>query len=182
MAGTKGDGGRSGDAYPLRLFLSLRADLTRYVRTIAADGDDVDDIVQEAWCRFSAAAPSQAIQEPRGFLFRIARNLAMDGHRRRQTERKLFASEAPEVTSLVPSDEPSAQAQVEAVDELAAVRAAIARLPERTRTAFLLHRVEGLKLVDIAARMGISKSLAQQLVVDGLERCKAARRRAGQPQ
>jgi DNA-directed RNA polymerase specialized sigma24 family protein len=137
MAGTKGDGGRSGDAYPLRLFLSLRADLTRYVRTIAADGDDVDDIVQEAWCRFSAAAPSQAIQEPRGFLFRIARNLAMDGHRRRQTERKLFASEASEVTSLVPSDEPSAQAQVEAVDELAAVRAAMSRhcKPARASTS-----------------------------------------------
>lgn len=178
MAGTDGNGGSLREVDPLRLFLTQRAELIRYVNRIAADSDDVEDIVQEAWLRFNAAACGQEILEPRGFLFRIARNLAMDRHRRRGFERKLFADDGAGSVEQISSSEPSAQARVEAIDELAAIRAAIARLPERTRRAFVMHRVEGLKLVEIAQRLGISKSLAQQLVIDGLERCRTARRQA----
>lgn len=178
MADTDGHGGLLREVDPLRLFITQRAELIRYVHRIAADGDDVEDIVQEAWLRFSAAASGQDVREPRGFLFRIARNLAMDGHRRRSLERKVFADGCTGDVERVSSSEPSAQARGEAADELAAIRAAIARLPERTRRVFVMHRIEGLKLVEIAQRLGISKSLAQQLVVDGLERCRTARRQA----
>lgn len=179
MAGQVGSGGTFGDVDRDRLFLALRPDLLRYGRAIAADVGDVEDIVQETWLRFHRAKPGQRLVEPRGFLFRIMRNLVMDGHRRRRTERRLFAGDGVDAAATVPSDEPTAQARIEAASELAAIRAAIDGLPRRTREAFLLHRVHGMKLVDIAARLGISKSLTQQLVVDGLEQCRQARRRAG---
>lgn len=173
------NGGGPGDVDPLRLFLSLRAELLRYGRSIASDGEDVEDIVQEAWLRFDAATSTKRVPESRGFLFRIVHNLVMDRYRRRRVERTLLVGDGAADTDVVPSDEPTAEVRLESANELAAVRAAIARLPERTRQAFLLHRVHGLKLVDVAARLGISKSLAQQLVVDGLEACREARRRAG---
>lgn len=170
--------GRSGAIDPLPLFLSLRSDLIRYGRSIARADDDVEDIVQEAWLRFATATSAKTILESRGFLFRIVHNLVMDRHRRRRVERALLIRDEPADADAVPSDEPSAEARLESASEPAAVRAAIARLPERTRRAFVLHRMHGLKLVEVAARLHLSKSLAQQLVVDALEACREARRRA----
>ena len=77
----------------------------------------------------------------------------------------------------IPSDEPSQQMRMEARDELAMLHKAMARLPKRTRRAFEMHRFEGMKLVEIAAELGISKSLAQELVMEGVEYCKKALRR-----
>lgn len=178
MAGKVGSA-TLGDIDRDSLFLALRPDLLRYGRAIAADVADVEDIIQETWLRFNRAGPTQRSAEPRGFLFRIVRNLVMDGYRRRRIEQRLFASDGGDAAASVPSDEPSAHARVEATSELFAIGAAIERLPRRTREAFLMHRVHGMKLVDIAERLEISKSLAQQLVVEGLERCREARRRAG---
>jgi RNA polymerase sigma-70 factor (ECF subfamily) len=47
-------------------------------------------------------------------------------------------------------------------------------MPDRMRQAFDMHRFQGMKLVEIAARLSISKSTAQELVVDGVERCRRA--------
>ena len=41
-------------------------------------------------------------------------------------------------------------------------RAAIERLPERTRTVFLMHRFAGLKYRDIGTRLGISVSAVEK--------------------
>lgn len=168
--------GDSGDRDPLRLFLSQRAELVRYAQRITGDLLAAEDVVQESWLRFSAAHDRQAIDEPRGLLFRIVRNLALDGRRRQGLETRIFAADSGDVAERIAADEPSVQTRAEAADDLERVRVAIARMPERTRRAFVLHRIEGLKLVEIAERLGISKSLAHQLVVDGVELCRKALR------
>jgi RNA polymerase sigma-70 factor (ECF subfamily) len=161
---------------PQRLFLDARVELLRYARTIVSEIDEADDVVQEAWLRFSAATRRPDRLLSRGFIFRMLRNLATDRYRRRQIERRLF-DHAGEDALNVPSDEPSAQIRAEAAAELALIQAAIDRLPERTRRALLLNRVHGHTLVEVAGKLGISKSLAQQLVVDGLDACRQAQRR-----
>ncbi|MET0366004.1 MAG: sigma factor-like helix-turn-helix DNA-binding protein, partial [Sphingobium sp.] len=92
-------------------------------------------------------------------------------------EQRLFHGDALDTAAVIASDEPSAHVHLEAAHELKLVQDAIAQLPERTRTAFMLHRFEGLRLIDIAARLGISKSLAHELVTDGVEQCRKALRR-----
>ncbi|WP_443478855.1 sigma-70 family RNA polymerase sigma factor [Novosphingobium aerophilum] len=171
------ENGASSDGELLRVFLAQRSELVRYTANIVGDRAGAEDIVQEAWLRFNAAAKKQLIGEPRGFLFRIARNLARDGRRRRSFEQKLFSGDDSGVAELIASDEPSAQTRLEAMDELSIIRTAMDALPERTRLAFTMHRFEGARLIDIAERLGISRSLAQELVVDGLERCRKALRR-----
>lgn len=160
----------------LSLFITQRVDLLRYISIIAADAMLAEDIVQEAWVRFNAAAATQTIHEPRRFLFRIARNLALDDRRRRGLEEKLFTDDNGKAL-YVASDEPSVERSVEAASELVLIRAALAKLPDRTRQAFLLHRVEGLTLVEIGARLGVSKSVAHELVTDAVEHCRAICRR-----
>ncbi|GFE72992.1 sigma-70 family RNA polymerase sigma factor [Novosphingobium sp. TCA1] len=163
----------------LGVFTKNRSALIRYASTITGDIGLAEDVVQDAWTRFIDAAEVQAIHEPDRFLFRIARNLALDARRRRAFEGRLFAQDATDAAQRIASDMPSAQASAEAADELAHIMDAVSRLPERTRQAFLLHRVEGLTLVEVGARLGLSKSLVHELVVSALEQCRKARRQGG---
>lgn len=161
----------------LQVFIAAQAELLRYAARLTGDSAEAEDVVQEAWLRFRAATSARVLEEPNGYLFRIVHNLALDRHRRRARENQIFASEATVAAAFVPSDEPSQQVSLEAKDELAMLHAAMARLPKRTRRAFEMHRFEGMKLVEIAAELGISKSLAQELVMEGVEYCKRALRR-----
>lgn len=161
----------------LHVFIAAQAELLRYATRLTGDSTEAEDVVQEAWLRFRAATSARVLEEPTGYLFRIVRNLALDRHRRRGRENQIFASETTVAATFVPSEEPSQQAHLEAKDELATLYKAMAQLPNRTRRAFEMHRFEEMKLVEIAAELGISKSLAQELVMEGVEHCKKALRR-----
>jgi len=134
-------------------------------------------VVQDAWLRFRATARSPTLEEPTGYLFRIVHNLALDRQRRDGRASRIFATEATVAAELIPSDQPSQQASVEAKDELAMVRKALEQLPVRTRRAFEMHRFEDMKLIEIAQELGISKSLVSELVIEAVEFCKKALRR-----
>lgn len=161
----------------LQVFVAAQAELLRYAARLTGDSTEAEDVVQEAWLRFRAATTARVLDEPKGYLFRIVHNLVLDRHRRRVRENQVIASDATVAAALVASDEPSQQKHLEAKDELALLHKAMAQLPVRTRRAFEMHRFEEMKLVEIAAELGISKSLAQELVMDGVEHCKKALRR-----
>ena len=59
-------------------------------------------------------------------------------------------------------DEPSAEVQVSAKQQLTLMRRALAELSEKTQTIFNLHKVEGLAQAEVAARLGISKSSVEK--------------------
>ncbi|MGI9377327.1 MAG: sigma-70 family RNA polymerase sigma factor [Tsuneonella suprasediminis] len=161
----------------LQVFLAAQSELLRYAARITADSAEAEDVLQEAWLRFHAVASVRPLEEPHGYLVRIVRNLALDRQRKQGSESRLFVSDAAAATGVVPSGEPSQHASLEARDELAMLRKAMAKLPERTRRAFEMHRFEDMKLIAIADELGISKSLAQELVIDAVEFCKTALRR-----
>lgn len=177
VIGEQGEPTRVSRMDTLQVFVIARTDLLRYAAKLTGDSAEADDVVQEAWLRFRAATDARVLVEPNGYLFRIVHNLALDRHRRRARENQIFASDATVAATFVPSDEPSQQMRLEAKDELVMLYKAMAKLPKRTRRAFEMHRFEDMKLVEIAAELGISKSLAQELVMDGVEHCKKALRR-----
>ncbi|MEW9854622.1 sigma-70 family RNA polymerase sigma factor [Novosphingobium sp. M1R2S20] len=161
----------------LQVFLAAQADLLRYAARITGDPAEAEDVVQDAWLRFRATASARILEEPNGYLFRIVHNLALDRRRRQGRENRFLAVSAAAATELVPSDQPSQQARAEAKDELDVLRTAMARLPTRTRRAFEMHRFEDMKLIEIAEELGISKSLASELVIEAVEYCKKVLRR-----
>jgi len=161
----------------LQLFLASQADLLRYATRITGDSAKAQDVVQDAWLRFRATANLRTLEEPAGYLFRIVHNLALDSQRRDGRESRIFTTEATVATELVASDQPSQQVSAEAKNELALLHKALGQLPARTRRAFEMHRFEDMKLIEIAKELGISKSLASELVIEAVEFCKKALRR-----
>ena len=135
--------------------------------------------MQEAWLRFDRAARRRQLEQPLGYLYRIVRNLALDGRRRTAREGRVVTGAGFNVASATsPDDAPSPEAVAVYRDELELVMEAIAELPERTRIALEMHRFGGCKLKEIAAALGISIPLAHILVAEGVQHCK---RRLGWP-
>lgn len=160
----------------LQLFLSHRSELLRQANRITRDRAQAEDVLQEAWLRFRTALAERQMDEPLGYLSRIVRNLALDSARRSGLESRLFQTEGDADPLQVPSDTPSQEAAVISGSELRAVENALARMPERMRAAVRMHRIEGIKLKDIAKQLGISVTSAHGLVAEGVTRCRAALR------
>lgn len=174
IAGLTGQGGVA------LLYADHRGELVGYAGRLLGDAARAEEIVQEAFIRFSASAETTAIDEPRAYLYRTVRNLCLDSRRsvvRDRQRDQLLADALSDLeglreTGLTP------EAAAASRQELRALRAAMAELPERMRRALELNRFAGLPVKRVAAELGVSVGTAHSLIVQALEHC---RRRLDRP-
>lgn len=140
---------------------SVRAWLARSLVAKA----DIDDLIQEAYCRLSAVSAPAAITRPDGYFFQIVRNLLREQVRRSQLVR-IDASVALEDLPL--GDEPSLERVLSAREEWQRVQAAMATLPPRCRQILHLRKIDGLSQREIAAQLGVSESIVENDAVKGM--------------
>lgn len=159
-----------GEPTPLALYSAHRHALTSYANGIVGDHARAEDVVQEAWLRFVSAMGKGSLDEPVGYLYRIVRNLAVDCRRRMARER-VVAGESLSVAESLPDGQASPEAEASAREDLRLLIEAMEELPERTRIAIEMRRIDGCKLKDIAARLGVSVPVVYQLVAQGLAHC-----------
>lgn len=153
------------------------AALRGYVRGSFPAVRDVDDVVQESFLRIWRARAAAPIQSARGFLFRIARNLALDLVRREKI------SPLTAVTDLaalpVVEDKADAAESACANQELMLLAEAIDALPARCREIVILRKLRGVPQKEIAAQLGLSEQTVQVQVLRGVKRCEAFLRQHG---
>ena len=141
--------------------------------SIVGSRAQAEDVVQEAWLRFDEASKGRLLEDATGYLFRIVRNLALDGKRRMNREGLVITDDDfDDVAGSCPDSAPTQETVALYKDEYALVMEAMAELPERTRIAFEMHRFGDAKLKEIAAFLNISLPLAHRLVADGVQHCK----------
>lgn len=154
----------------LALYLAHRADLLKYADSIVRDRASAEDLVQEAWLRFSSpAAQATQIAHPTSYLYSIVRNLARDWLRRSSSN--LIHPGETEVIEAFPSDAPSAEQVLYYRDELRAFDAVLSELPERTQRALILYRYEKRTLQEIAAILDVSVARVHTLVKQAMLFC-----------
>ncbi len=162
----------------LSLYMQHRGELVNYASGIVGGRSRAEDVVQEAYLRFSVVAARRFLDEPLGYLYRIVRNLALDGRRRQAHESRYVSPEAEVDLGQTMESRPSPEIEAGDRAELQAVLDALAELPERTRRALEMHHFEGCKLREIATRLGISVTLAHVLVSEAVEHCRKRLRTA----
>ena len=96
--------------------------------------------------RFATMIATRPLEDPLSYLYRIVRNVALDGLRQQVSRDHYLLDESAMAAAATADISPSPEAQALHRQELEFVRAALAELPERTRKAVELHRLEGLKI------------------------------------
>ena len=154
----------------LSIYLAHRQALVNYASGIIGNRTQAEDVVQEAYIRFSAADEESRqgapIDRPVNYLYRIVRNLALDWARRASRETPVAVDTSDLVT--ITNDAPSAEEALLYRDELRVVAQALSELPERTRLAFNMVRLEGRSLQEAADRLGVSAVRVHQLVKEAV--------------
>jgi RNA polymerase sigma-70 factor (ECF subfamily) len=157
---------REGDVaaqeYLFRRFLgSLRQ---RVYRLLGPDAE-VDDVVQEAFMR--AFEGLSKLAEPRAFpawLSTIAIHLVDRRLRRRKLARRLgFVSI--DITESASDTVASSNVSPAVAAEARVVYRILDRLPTEARVAFLLRRLEGMTVPEVAAQMGLSERTVKRRIV-----------------
>lgn len=134
------------------LFRAHNHALVRFLALRLQSVQEAKEVAQEAYVRLLQLDRPAVQSFMRAYLFRIAANLAVDRLRRRGTEQR--AVEATLFEDMDVSTEPERRAI--AAQQLALVRICLDELPEARRRAFLLHRVHGRSVAEIATELGVT--------------------------
>lgn len=162
------------------IFLSEKRSLMGSVMRIVRDPATAEDLAQETYLRTRKALDAGPIDRIEAFLHHTARNLAFDHERRRRTRERYERREvqAQDCTDIA-ADTPSPEAIVIERERVRHLAEALEKLPERTRRAWMLARVEGWSYPQIAEHLGVSQNTIFNDVKLAMGHCHDAMRRLG---
>ncbi len=139
---------------------TLRGALTRYFQRRLPNTHEVDDLVQEVFLRIVRRGDSHQLDQFEGYVFQTAASVIKDRFRRRRA--RMSDSHVAFEPDLHGQSDISPEQTVLAREALRSTTRAIMSLPERTRTIFVLRRLEGLSHPEIARRLGLSLSTVEK--------------------
>lgn len=149
----------------------VRRLLARFFGRRIANADEIEDLVQDTFARVVARDGGEPIDNLGGYLHRTAGAVLIDRARRRKSRRTdAHLAFDPDFHGDADIDP---ERIVAARQELDAVIAALLSLPERTRTVFLLCRLEGCKQREIAEQLGVSLSTVEKDMVKAIRHLSA---------
>lgn len=148
------------------------ADILYFLRKRTDNASDAADMTQDVFTQWLGYRDRAKDEQPRAFLFQMARNLLRD-HWRKQKVRQTVHSDPAEMDAEPATDEQhDPMAAALRLQRLEQLKEVLAELSPRRREALMLHRFEGLSQTQIAERMGISTSMVEKHIAFALLHCK----------
>ncbi len=159
------------DAASADLFEQQRPRLLSLAYRMLGEIQAAEDIVQEAWLRWSAAAPG-SVDTPGAWLTRVVTRLAIDQLRSARQRREVYSG--PWLPEPIIDDEDGGPGRAMALAQECelALLWSLERLAEEERAAFLLNQVFETPYAEIARALDKSEQACRQLVSRARRRVK----------
>ncbi len=150
-----------------------RSDLERVARKIVGCPQQAEDIVQEAFYKYSVSLKKNNEEKNIGYLFQIVKNLSIDLLRRSKNENRIFERGQTD-RSIDDFAIETISADNLATQKLQNTRiiAILEGLPQQMRIAVIMHLIEGYNLREIAEELDVSLGKVDSLVKEGTLRCR----------
>lgn len=145
------------------LFIVQRTTLLRTLQRIVDHPATAEDLLHETWLRVDRVLRERSIAHLEPFVFKTARNLALDHLRTRHNHARTIVSDLP-LTEFnnVSSGCAAVEDETHAARILDVLGQHIARLSPRQQRIFSLNRLHGCSYLDIADQLGVSTSTVQK--------------------
>lgn len=141
--------------------------LRRFRGRIAAE-----DVVQAAFTKMLEVDEAE-IEEPRAYLARITRNLAIDELRKHERGGLSFVDEG-ELDRLGVGGGLTAEQMLIEGERFAHMTAVVLALPEKERLALVMFKLKGLSHAEIGERLGVSRHNVPNYLSRALAKCASA--------
>jgi RNA polymerase sigma factor (sigma-70 family) len=140
--------------------------LVNYVRRWVRSRADAHDIAQEAYARIFRLGDASVVSHLQGYLYRSAKNIALNWIRSRITQESFVQEESLRANQ---EDKRTPEQICMAKEELEAVKRAFKQLPPRTRMVVYLIKQDGMSYDEVALKLGIKTSSVRRLVERAME-------------
>lgn len=166
----------AGDARAFdELYEAHRPGLWRFIRRSVQNAAATDDVFQECWSRVIAHRENYRPDARFAtWLYRIAHNCCMDHWRKSGRRATREAADDDAVAAAADEANPGPLAAVLEGEAGARLAAAIERLPEEQRAAFLLYVEGGLSVAEIGETTGVNPETAKSRLRYAVGRLKQA--------
>ena len=142
-----------------------RQPLTAYFQRRVHSRNEAEDLTQEVFLRLVRRLDLETIENPEAFVFQTAMNLLRDRSRRGKTQHSHLSDLAHQQPGI---EELSPERVFDSRQSLTLVLGVLDELDERSRDAFILHRLEGMKHAEIAHLYGVSVSSVEKYIIKAL--------------
>lgn len=133
------------------LYRRYSLQLARYAGRMLRDQVAGEDVAQTSLLNaYQALRRGSSPQFVRAWLFRIARNAALE-----------FAERRPDVVPLI-EDDGGAEDPLDSLSDRNELLAALRALPERQRNVYVLRELQGLRIGEIAERLDLATEQVEQ--------------------
>jgi RNA polymerase sigma factor (sigma-70 family) len=137
-----------------------------WLRRARVSPQDVDEVIQDAYCRLAMLDSIDHIDRPDAYFFSIARNLLL---RRLKRERVVPIDAIAEIDAFNDDLHPSPEQQAAARLDYAKMLDFMNTLPERCRTIVTLRKIQGWSQKEIAAHLGTTEKAVEKQVWVGMK-------------
>lgn len=151
--------------------------LRSYLRNSFPAVTDVDDVVQESLLRVWRARAKKPIKYAKGFLFKVARHMAIDVTRRDKVSPIDYVRDLGDL--LVTADGPDAADTVSMQEKARMLAQAIHALPARCREVVIQRKLNALSQKETAALLGLAEKTVEAQLSRGIKRVEAYLRKRG---
>lgn len=153
-----------------RMYREYCNELRRFLFSRLRCSEDAADVVQDAFVRVLMLGDDYEIQHPRGLLYRTALNLTVDRLRSRSAQPDCTADFA--LAEDLAAEDPDPESVLDMQQRLQILQEAIAELPPKCRTVFMMHKFENLSYTEISASLGISRNMVEKHIIKALAYCR----------
>ena len=134
------------------LFISMQPGIYKFLYRYISDPDTAKDLTQDTFINFwTHRRKLDLLQSPKSYLFKIARNLALNYLDRNRTDTKISIPKIELLSALINPEEDYDKHFL--MDDF---QNAVNQLPERCRATFILCKYEGLQYSEIANILDVS--------------------------
>lgn len=156
-----------------KIYTSSSKALSRLVSRMVPP-HEIEDIVQETYVRLCQTENIERIDSPKAFMYKTARNLALDYIKRADTKRVDRVESQQMLDDLMNGDDKTVDEMYHSTvidEEFKHFCDAVRMLPVQCRKVFVLKKVYGNSQKEIAEQLGISQSTVEKHISNGLKRC-----------
>lgn len=137
--------------------------IRNYLYYLSGDIDIAEDIVQDVFMKVWEVRDTIKDETLKPLLFKIARNLFFNSHKRKVLDLRFVNS------SVSENENESPEYLLEMKEFDAKLQKEISKLPDHCRTIFLMSRIDELKYHEIAERLKISVKAVEKQISKALK-------------
>jgi RNA polymerase sigma-70 factor (ECF subfamily) len=134
---------------------------------------EAEELTQEAFTKLLDLNEQQTPSYLKTYVYRVAHNLAIDQFRKKSRTPFVEFDLGVDAETYVDQDQrsPSAQESLEMKEAAKSILSALNELPESTKQAFVMFKINGNNYADIAKKMNISESMVRKHVLKAIRQC-----------